>query len=214
MLGGMEGQPQPDLEMIGMALEDHSFEATWWLDPESGEVIRVSEYGDDDLPEDPEAAGWLVIEPAQDNAGYRDMEDFIGTLADPAARETLARTIVGRGAFRRFKDVLFSTFPEHGRAWHAFKDERQRDRAIEWLQDQGLLAPDALPVDEALRRARVQAEQELDPKAAYDQLVFALGRAKAAAAALVEADRTAWQPVADMLDQAAEAATAAEPPTA
>src|SRR3954449_6403832 len=105
----MDGTREPDLEMIGLALEDHSFEATWWLDPASGQVVRVSDVGDvdDDVPEDPADAGWLVIEPLEPGAGYCDMEDFIDSLADPAAQETLARSIQGRGAFRRFKDVLF-----------------------------------------------------------------------------------------------------------
>jgi len=168
----VEGQPHPDLELIGQALDDHSFEASWWLDPTSGEVIRVGEYDDDEAPEDPEEAGWLHIEPTDARAGYGDMEDFIASIVDPAFRETLSRTIVGRGAFRRFKDVkdvLLGTFPEHGRAWHAFRDERQRDRAIEWLQDQGLIAPGSIPVDEALRRLRRQAEHERDPAVAYDQ---------------------------------------------
>jgi hypothetical protein len=205
--------PQPDLEMIGFALEDHSYEANWWLVPETGEVVRVGEFSDDDeMPEDPEEAGWLLIQPADDRAGYRDMEDFIEALSDPAARDTLARTIKGRGAFRRFKDVLFGTFPEHGRAWHAFKDERQRDRAIEWLQDQGLVAPGAIPVDEALRRLRQQVERERDPKVAYDQLVFALGRAMAAAAVLAEADPAAWQPVATLLDDTSRAVASKQPP--
>jgi hypothetical protein len=209
----MEGQPQPDIDMIALALEDHSYEANWWLDPKTGEVVRVGEYGeDDDVPEDPDEAGWLLIEPADGNAGYRDMEDFIEMLSDPAVRETLARTIQGRGAFRRFKDVLFGTFPEHGRAWNAFKDERQRDRAIAWLQDQGLVAPGAIPVDEPMRRLRLHADRERDPKVAYDQLVFSLGRAKAAVGVLADADPVAWQPVARAIDEASRTAASASPP--
>lgn len=49
----MGSELQPDLEMIGEALEDRSFEASWWFDPRSGEVIRVSAYFDESLEEYP-----------------------------------------------------------------------------------------------------------------------------------------------------------------
>src|SRR5579864_6064920 len=38
--------------------------------------------------------------------GYEDMEDGHPTLRDPRPRGRLERAIQGRGAFRRFKDVL------------------------------------------------------------------------------------------------------------
>jgi len=38
--------------------------------------------------------------------GYRDMELFIGTVRDPGRADRLEIAISGRGAFRRFKDVL------------------------------------------------------------------------------------------------------------
>lgn len=206
MLDRMDSERQPDLQMIGEALEDRSFERAYWFDPLSGEVIQRGEY-DDDLEEDPEEAGWLPIEPAVDDVGYGDMQLFIEALPDSPAAETLARTIQGRGAFRRFKDVLFGTFPQHVPSWHAFKDERQRARAIEWLQDQGLVAPGAIPMPEAR-----PPELAADPMVAYEQLVYSLGSARAAAAVLAEHDYTVWGEVVRLLDAVNTTASRAEPP--
>jgi Uncharacterised protein family (UPF0158) len=44
--------------------------------------------------------------------------------------------IDGRGAFRRFKNVLFD-WPDDREEWFAFSDERRRGRAREWLADVG-----------------------------------------------------------------------------
>jgi hypothetical protein len=41
----------------------------------------------------------------------------------------------GRGAFRRFKDVL-QDWPEERELYFRFSDERRRGRAREWLADQ------------------------------------------------------------------------------
>lgn len=48
----------------------------------------------------------------------------------------------GRGAFRRFKDTLFE-FPDLRETWFRSHDVRMRRRAIEWLQDAGLVAAEA-----------------------------------------------------------------------
>jgi hypothetical protein len=64
------------------------------------------------------------------------MEYFIETLSDPQLAERLRDAIRGRGAFRRFKDVL-SRDPEEFTRWHVFAEERQRGRSRAWLADEG-----------------------------------------------------------------------------
>lgn len=131
-----------DLGEFACALEDNSLEANWMLDPQTGEIWRLS----DDLP--PEEFGlseevieqMVAIEPVSSGEGYGDMEDFIARVADPRARDLLSRAIEGRGAFRRFKDTLLE-FPELREAWFAFHDARNERRAIEWLRDEGLVDP-------------------------------------------------------------------------
>ena len=127
-----------DLGDLVQALEDHSYDHSWWLDPKSGEVDLWSDYFEDQGEPDPESRELMSIEPISSGAGYGDMQDFIAQVRDPRAREPLERAIEGRGAFRRFKDTLFD-FPELREAWFKFHDARMQRRALEWLADGDLV---------------------------------------------------------------------------
>ncbi len=127
--------PSVDLEMLVVALEDHSGESSWWFDPITG----VAEYCSvDDDPEEFESRGLLFVDPEDSGVGYRDMVDFANLVGDARARDLLVRALEGRGAFHRFKDTLFD-FSLLREAWFAFHDRRMQRRAIEWLADQGLI---------------------------------------------------------------------------
>lgn len=143
----MKGDNVLDLESVDVgdlanALEDHSWEHTWWLDPDSGEVVLWSDYSREQGEPDPESRGLIGIEPIPSHEGYGDMEDFIALVRNPRARELLERAIEGRGAFRRFKDTLLE-FPELREAWFRFHDARMERRALEWLADGNLVDGDA-----------------------------------------------------------------------
>jgi predicted nucleotidyltransferase len=127
-----------DLGDLAQALEDHSYEHSWWLDPETGEVVLWSDYFEEQGEPDPETRGLIPIEPVSSGEGYGDMEDFIARVRDSRARDLLDRAIVGRGAFRRFKDTLLD-FPELREAWFTFHDARMQRRALEWLADEDLV---------------------------------------------------------------------------
>lgn len=127
-----------DLDDLAEALEDHSYEHSWWLDPETGEVVLWSDYVEEQGDRHPETRGLRVIDPAPSHEGYEDMQDFIQRVRNPQARNLLERAIAGRGAFRRFKDTLLD-FPELREAWFRFHDARFERRAISWLVDQGLV---------------------------------------------------------------------------
>jgi hypothetical protein len=64
------------------------------------------------------------------------MERFIATVADPEIADRLEIAITGKGAFRRFKDVL-SRWPEELGRYVIFRDECQRGRARAWLVAEG-----------------------------------------------------------------------------
>jgi predicted nucleotidyltransferase len=127
-----------DLDDLAEALEDHSYEHSWWLDPETGEVVLWSDYLKEQGETHPEARGLRAIDPIPSHEGYEDMQDFIQRVRNPQARNLLERAIAGRGAFRRFKDTLLD-FPELREAWFRFHDARVERRAIWWLVDEGLV---------------------------------------------------------------------------
>jgi predicted nucleotidyltransferase len=124
-----------DLDALGQALEDHSDFTQWFVDPVTGEVVPWS----DDLDEpSPDANGAVYVDPLPSHEAYGDLRDFAAQVPDRRAADLLARAIEGRGAFRRSKDTLLE-FPDLREAWFRFHDVRMRRRAIEWLQDTGLV---------------------------------------------------------------------------
>jgi Uncharacterised protein family (UPF0158) len=130
---------QVDLGDLALALEDHSQEHGWWLDPETGEVEPRFADRLEEFPFGPDAGSRLIpIEPLASAVGYADMEDFVSRIREPRTRELLERAIAGRGAFRRFKDALLE-YPELRGAWFAFHDARGERRAIEWLLERDLI---------------------------------------------------------------------------
>ena len=84
-------------------------------------------------------ASYIAIPKADSRESYRVMEDFIETVADRRFQAQLAYAIQGRGAFRRFKDALF-THPDERERWFAFNTARVRERVLAWLEDEGITA--------------------------------------------------------------------------
>jgi len=115
----LEGGAMPDLrplpvdldELAGI-LEGDPMYGGGRVDLATGEVwpapavdyAREIGQEDEDESEDPDKWLWVHCEGSRD--GYRDMEMFIGTVRDPGRADRLEIAISGRGAFRRFKDVL------------------------------------------------------------------------------------------------------------
>ena len=139
-------KPLPvDLEDLAMVLEGDPVQGGGRLDITSGEVwpMAAIEYAreegeeDEDASDDPDRYLW--IHGTGSRAGYRDMEDFIETFGDSGKADRLSIAIEGRGAFRRFKDVL-SRWPQDFTRWHGFSEDRHRGRAREWLASEGYRA--------------------------------------------------------------------------
>jgi hypothetical protein len=67
---------------------------------------------------------------------YRIMERFSLGVEDAGVRDALLQAIRGRGAFRRFREVIH----ERGvaEAWYAFRQQAFEDIAIDWLESNGV----------------------------------------------------------------------------
>ena len=76
---------------------------------------------------------YIRVEGDDPHQDYQDMEHFIATVEDDRLRERLWDAITGRGAFRRFKDVL-ARHPQVREDWFEFKDARLRARVADWLE--------------------------------------------------------------------------------
>ena len=80
---------------------------------------------------------YIEIQKADSGDGYRDMQEFISTVQDQGLQDRLWRAIQGRGAFRRFKDVLLE-HPGERERWFDFGDERVDKRMLYWLEEMGI----------------------------------------------------------------------------
>ncbi len=129
-----------DLEALAMVLEGDPISGGGRIDLQTGEVVHEFMFEDlveiDEEPDDEDPDRWLEVSREGSRGGYGDMVAFIDTLSDSGLVERLQDAIRGRGAFRRFRDVL-SRFPDEFTRWHVFADERQRGRARAWLADEG-----------------------------------------------------------------------------
>jgi len=102
-------------------------------------ICELSADGEDDLDEGDDPDRWLWVNSEGSRPGYRDMELFIDGLDDADAADRLSIAISGRGAFRRFKDVL-TRWPDLFDRWSSFSEDRRRGRARTWLAAAGYTA--------------------------------------------------------------------------
>ncbi len=135
-----------DWEALEDAFENNAPEVHSYLHLSTGEVLRVV-----DGIADPEMHAriasdqtYLRVDPVSSREQYRWMERFIPMVDEGELRDKLTRAIDGKGAFRRFKDVLMSHGPERER-WFAFRSERLRVFMEAWLAAHAL-TPVARPV--------------------------------------------------------------------
>ena len=123
-----------DWEALEDAFENNAPEVHSYLNLGTGEVLRVV-----DGIADPEMHArisadttYMRVDPVSSREQYRWMERFIQMLDEGELRDRLTSAIDGKGAFRRFKDVLMTHAPERER-WFAFRSERLRVFMEAWL---------------------------------------------------------------------------------
>ncbi|HBY57713.1 MAG TPA: hypothetical protein DEG96_07650 [Candidatus Atribacteria bacterium] len=152
-----------DMEMIANAMEDVArMDMDYYLDKETGEVIVISEetfrYAQEEdedkiresLPdwqkEDINLAQdilfnnpdrYICISERPSYEGYNLMVEFAEKVEDELLREKLYISLDGKGAFRRFKNVI-ADYPDYREKWFKFRDERLNEEVIEWLNSIGI----------------------------------------------------------------------------
>src|SRR6185437_7079340 len=120
-----------DLEEIAAALADQTdYEHRWLINPQTGQVVLwTSDTGiDGQTPVDLDDLDLIGIDPLPSYVWYQDMADFAERVSDDQARRRLARALEGKGAFRRFKDVLPTTSAPAAGVAHLSRDPRPTPR--------------------------------------------------------------------------------------
>ena len=123
-----------DLEI---AFERNSPEQESFLDLENGDLLSIVEGEPDAAARRAKVANnpdrYVRVDPASSREQYRWMERFVGLVQDQALRERLLVAIDGKGAFRRFKDVLLA-FPAERERWFAHRSELLHLHIQTWLE--------------------------------------------------------------------------------
>ena len=124
-----------DWEALENAFENNAPEVHSYLQVVTGDVLRVVDGVADPqmhvrIASDPK---YLRIEAVSSREQYRWMERYIPTVEEPKLRVRLEVAIDGKGAFRRFKDVLMAHGHERER-WFAYRSERLKTFMEAWLQ--------------------------------------------------------------------------------
>ena len=153
-----------DLEMIANAMEDvDRTDMDYYLDKETGEVVvtleEIFRYAEEEENEDKireDLPDWQKkeVKLAQDilfnnpdryiciperpsYEGYNLMVEFAEKVEDESLREKLSIALDGKGAFRRFKNVI-ADYPDYREKWFKFRDEKMNKKVIEWLNSIGI----------------------------------------------------------------------------
>ncbi len=128
-------------EALEDAFENNAPEVHSYIHLETGEVIRIVDGVADPsmhsrIMSDPQH---LRIDPVSSREQYRWMERFIATVDEGALRDKLVAAIDGKGAFRRFKDVLMN-HPVDRERWFTFRSERLKACMEAWLTAHSIAA--------------------------------------------------------------------------
>ena len=170
---------QVDFAALGAALEDQTREfLDYYFDTHTGDVEEVppelldeiefpgsSEFADVETwgeelldiartiveESGPSVSGRYEWVPQRESReAYQTMVRFAESVESEELRRLLDVALNGRGAFRRFKDVLYD-FPDERERWFAFNNAELREYATDWLRTLGI---------EAVPRPRPGPQQE------------------------------------------------------
>jgi hypothetical protein len=125
-----------DWDALEVAVERNANDTESFLELTTGKVVTVS-------AGEVEAAArrqqimanlrdYLRVEPASSREQYRWMEKFVGSVSDETLRDRLIMSIDGKGAFRRFKDVLLG-YPAERERWFSYRADLLHWHIHNWL---------------------------------------------------------------------------------
>lgn len=129
-----------DLEI---AFERNGPEVDSYIRCSTGEIVSLIEGSDDTsmwrerIEEEP--LDFMRIDPCPSREQYRWMELFVATVTEPELQRRLMIAIDGKGAFRRFKDVLLS-HPGERERWFNYRAQWLRWHINRWVAKEQIAA--------------------------------------------------------------------------
>ncbi len=130
------------------AFERNAPDTESFLDLRSGEVVTVAQgaidYAETRAKVQAGGDGFLRVEPAASREQYKWMERFVVGVTDEALHERLVIAIDGKGAFRRFKDVLLN-YPTERERWFTYRGDLLHWNMQKWLEKEQIEPKEAAP---------------------------------------------------------------------
>ena len=132
-----------DVDMLEIAMKDSNLANRYFLNLVTGEVVFFSDslgLSDEDerLLEDIDGStDDVAIERIPSHEAYQWMVDFVDEMVAPTdehAAEKLSIALNGKGAFRRFKDTLYSVDEQWLQAWYQWREKQLKTVVEEWLK--------------------------------------------------------------------------------
>lgn len=119
-------------------------EVRCFLSLDDGNVLKVPP-GDPSLAQvRTEPTRFVPVEAIPSRIQYQWLDNFIKSVEDDTLRGRMEAAVNGKGAFRRFKDILL-TLPDERRRWFEFRDALLRERLVEWVRELGVAAQNTPP---------------------------------------------------------------------
>ena len=133
-----------DWAALHSAFQMNMPEVRCFLSMEDGRVLKLPP-GDPALATvraDPQR--YMAIDAIPSRIQYQWLDEFIKAIEDENIRARMEAAINGKGAFRRFKDILL-TLPDERRRWFEYRDQMMRQRILDWVREQSILALNEAP---------------------------------------------------------------------
>ena len=127
-----------DLDSLMAAMQDHSFETSYYLDLQTGRIIPAidgtfdGENIDIDDVLDKEPDRYRLVESVSSAQAYRVMESFVDSLPHGVAQTVLRRAIELSKPFRGFKDALIELGDVKDQ-WRDYEIKTYKKFAEKWL---------------------------------------------------------------------------------
>lgn len=128
---------QVDWNALHSAFQMNMPEVRCFFSLEDGTVLKLPPGDQGIAVAKSQPDNFRAIDAVPSRIQYQWLDTYIKTIEDDTLRERLLASINGKGAFRRFKDILL-TLPDERRRWFEYRDIAMRDRIVEWVREQGV----------------------------------------------------------------------------
>lgn len=75
---------------------------------------------------------YIRIPERNSDTAFSVMKEFVQTVRNRALQKKLLNALNGRGAFRRFKDILMA-YPKERKRWHGYNAKASHEEIVNWL---------------------------------------------------------------------------------